>query len=212
VIEEVVGTSIKAFVFKGFVEMSYVAVHDNVLNGRIQELISALHKARASCDTMREREIKKDKAYAELEKKCNEALQYLDKNPLVFNMCAEIETLQSQVNGLYSEYSRLILEETKWINYEKTLSTLRAKVKGSNLKGKDSRLLKSSFYRRLVKASIIYGMCTAFEEVAELKMPFVLEEMPCYRPSSKEEYDRAGNDLADASYPFLAELTADPRA
>ncbi|GJT69826.1 hypothetical protein Tco_1029112, partial [Tanacetum coccineum] len=33
-----------------------------------------------------------------------------------------------------------------------------------------------------------------------------------YRPSLKEEYDRAGNDLADASYPFLVELTADPHA
>ncbi|GKE35721.1 hypothetical protein Tco_1455043 [Tanacetum coccineum] len=39
-----------------------------------RELIFALHKARASCDAIREREIKKDKAYAELEKKYNEAL------------------------------------------------------------------------------------------------------------------------------------------
>ncbi|GKA28868.1 hypothetical protein Tco_0715113 [Tanacetum coccineum] len=66
---------------------------------------------KASCDTNREREIKKDKAYAEL-----------DKN--------------SQVNGLHSEYSRLILEEKKWINYEQTLSTLRAKVEGLRSKGK----------------------------------------------------------------------------
>ncbi|GKA75860.1 hypothetical protein Tco_0782238 [Tanacetum coccineum] len=65
---------------------------------------------------------------------------------------------------------------------------------------------------RLVKASIIYGRCSAFEEVAELKKPFVLEEMPVYRPSLKEEYNRAGNDLADISYPFLAELIADPHA
>ncbi|GKA28867.1 hypothetical protein Tco_0715112 [Tanacetum coccineum] len=34
--------------------------------------------------------------------------------------------------------------------------------------------------------------------------------MPGYHPSSKEDCDRAGNDLADASYPFLAELTNDP--
>ncbi|GJZ99330.1 hypothetical protein Tco_0671881 [Tanacetum coccineum] len=44
---------------------------------------------------LRERDIKKDKAYAELEKKCNEALQDLDKNPLVSDMRVEIETLQS---------------------------------------------------------------------------------------------------------------------
>ncbi|GJS06023.1 hypothetical protein Tco_0362819 [Tanacetum coccineum] len=51
-----------------------------------RELISALHKARASYDAIREREIKKDKAYAEIEKKCNKALQDLDKNPLVSDM------------------------------------------------------------------------------------------------------------------------------
>nr|GEY45451.1 hypothetical protein [Tanacetum cinerariifolium] len=119
------------------------AVLDNVLNGRTRELIFALHKARASCDTMqescdtmREREIKKDKAYAELEKKCNEALQDLDKNPFVFDMRSEIETLQSQVNGLHSEYSRLILEEKKWINYEQTLSTLRTKFESLRSEGK----------------------------------------------------------------------------
>nr|GEU34304.1 hypothetical protein [Tanacetum cinerariifolium] len=86
------------------------------------------------------------------------------------------------------------------------------KSEASNLKGRDSRLLKSSFYNRLVKASIIYGRCATFEEIAELKRPFVLEEKPGYRPSSNKEYDRAGNDLADASYPFLAELTVDPYA
>nr|GEU55797.1 hypothetical protein [Tanacetum cinerariifolium] len=157
------------------------AVLDNVLNGRTLELISASHKAKASCDTMREREVKKAKAYVELEKKRNKALQDLDKNLLVSDMCAEIKTLQSRVNGLY----------TMKLIYSDEIGVLIA---------------------RLVKASIIYGRCSIFEEVAELKKPFVLEEMPGYRPSSKKEYDQAGNDLADASYPFLAELTADPYA
>ncbi|GKA00954.1 hypothetical protein Tco_0673619, partial [Tanacetum coccineum] len=70
------------------------AVLDNMLNSRTRELISALLKARASCDAIREREVKRDKAYAEIEKKCNEALQDLDKNPLVFDMRSEIKTLQ----------------------------------------------------------------------------------------------------------------------
>ncbi|GKE30193.1 hypothetical protein Tco_1445577 [Tanacetum coccineum] len=89
------------------------AVLDKMLNSKTRELISALHKARVSCDTIREREIQKDKAYAELEKKCNEALQDLDKNPLVSDMRAEIETLQGQVSGLHNEYSRLVLEQKK---------------------------------------------------------------------------------------------------
>ncbi|GKE98960.1 hypothetical protein Tco_0022311, partial [Tanacetum coccineum] len=67
-------------------------VLDNMLNSRTRELISALHKARASGDAIREREVKRDKAYADLEKKCNEALQDLDKNPLVSDMRSEIET------------------------------------------------------------------------------------------------------------------------
>ncbi|GKG27409.1 hypothetical protein Tco_0403112, partial [Tanacetum coccineum] len=92
-------------------------VLDNVLNSR------------ASCDIIREREIKKDKAYVELEKKCNEALQHLDKNPLVFDMHSEIETLQGQVHGLHNEYNRLVLKEKKWVNYEQNLSTFHARVK-----------------------------------------------------------------------------------
>ncbi|GKF17556.1 hypothetical protein Tco_0062474 [Tanacetum coccineum] len=65
---------------------------------------------------------------------------------------------------------------------------------------------------RLVKASIIHGRCVAFKEVVELKEPLVLKKMLGYRPSSKEEYDRAGDDMANASYPFLTELIVDPYA
>ncbi|GKB60219.1 hypothetical protein Tco_0916405 [Tanacetum coccineum] len=56
---------------------------------------------------------------------------------------------------------------------------------------------------KLVKASIKYGRCAAFEEVAKLKEPFVMEKMACYRPSLKQEYNQAGDDLANASYPFF---------
>ncbi|GKF51302.1 hypothetical protein Tco_0147769, partial [Tanacetum coccineum] len=86
--------------------------------------------AKASYDTIRARELDKDRAYAELERRCNEALQNLDKNPLVFDMRAEIKALQGQVDGFHSEYSRLILEEKKWVNYEQTLSSLLAKIEG----------------------------------------------------------------------------------
>nr|GEZ23749.1 hypothetical protein [Tanacetum cinerariifolium] len=56
---------------------------------------------------------------------------------------------------------------------------------------------------KLVKASIIYGSCAALEEVAKLKEPFVMEKMVGYRPSSKQEYDQAGDDLTNASYLFF---------
>ncbi|GKD22643.1 hypothetical protein Tco_1224346 [Tanacetum coccineum] len=64
----------------------------------------------------------------------------------------------------------------------------------------------------LVKSSIIYGRCAAFEEVAKLKEPFVMEKMAAYRPSSKQKYDQAGDDLANASYPFLPKYVNDPYA
>ncbi|GKD09005.1 hypothetical protein Tco_1188690, partial [Tanacetum coccineum] len=53
-----------------------------------RQLMSTLEKARASCDAIWEREIEKDKAYAKPERKCKEALQELDKNPLVLDMHA----------------------------------------------------------------------------------------------------------------------------
>nr|GEY23985.1 hypothetical protein [Tanacetum cinerariifolium] len=63
---------------------------------------------------------------------------------------------------------------------------------------------------KLVKAFMFSGRCAAFEEVANLKEPFVLEKMHGYLPSLKEEFDRARDDLANALYPFLVELTVIP--
>ncbi|GKG00015.1 hypothetical protein Tco_0301705, partial [Tanacetum coccineum] len=54
-----------------------------------------------------------DKAYANLEMGCNDALQDSEKNLLVLDMHEEIETLQRQFDMLYGEYSRLVLEEKK---------------------------------------------------------------------------------------------------
>ncbi|GKB21880.1 hypothetical protein Tco_0855803 [Tanacetum coccineum] len=65
---------------------------------------------------------------------------------------------------------------------------------------------------KLVRSSITYGRCQAFEKAAVMKEPFVLEKMSGYRPSSKEEYDQAGDALANASYPFLAEYVINPYA
>nr|GEW89360.1 hypothetical protein [Tanacetum cinerariifolium] len=63
---------------------------------------------------------------------------------------------------------------------------------------------------RLVRAAIVHGRCTTFEEIARLKEPFVFEKMPGYRMSLKDEYDRAREDMAKASFPFLSEFTSNP--
>ncbi|GJY19300.1 hypothetical protein Tco_0390791 [Tanacetum coccineum] len=178
--------------------------------------ISALSKARASCDAIREREVAKDKAYAKLERKCNEALLDLEKNLLVLDMYSEIKTLQGQVDKLHSKYSRLIIEENKWVNYEHTLSVLYTKLKSleskkEQLKSFEVQLLDEMdlLVARLVKAAMFYGRCTTFEEVIDLKEPFVLEKILGYHPSSRKEFDQAGDDLATASYPFITKATVD---
>nr|GEV61901.1 hypothetical protein [Tanacetum cinerariifolium] len=51
----------------------------------------------------------------------------MDKNPLILDMHAKIETLQGQVDRLHGEYSKLVLEEKKWVNYEHTLVIIHLK-------------------------------------------------------------------------------------
>ncbi|GJY57482.1 hypothetical protein Tco_0456597 [Tanacetum coccineum] len=170
-------------------------VLDNVLNSRTQELISALHKATASYDVIRASELEKDKAYAELERKCNKALLDLNKNPL------------SKIKGLKSERERLKLSEIQPLQEMDVLKQDRASVVAKVVLDAATKLIRSDemgmLVAKLVKASIIYGRCAAFEEVAKLKEPFIMEKMADYRPSSKQEYDQAGDDLANASYPFF---------
>ncbi|GJY53437.1 hypothetical protein Tco_0445101 [Tanacetum coccineum] len=148
----------------------------------------------ASCDAIREKEIKKHKVYAELERKYNDALQDLDKNPLLLDMRVEIETLRGKVDMLHGKYSRLVLEEKKWINYEQTLAILHSKDKAAVMAKVvphvATELVRSDemglLFSWLVKAAMFHGRCTTFEEVADLKEPFDLEKMPGYHHSFKK--------------------------
>ncbi|GJS94844.1 hypothetical protein Tco_0801812 [Tanacetum coccineum] len=144
--------------------------------------------AHAVLDNM---EIKKDKAYAKPERKCKEALQDLDKNPLVLDMHAEIETLQGLKQDWATVLSKVVPDVAMKLIHSDEMGFLVAK---------------------LVKAAMFRGRCAAFEEVASLKDHFILEKMSGYHSSSKKEFDRASDGLANASYPFLAEVTADPYA
>ncbi|GKF28273.1 hypothetical protein Tco_0094615, partial [Tanacetum coccineum] len=47
---------------------------------------------------------------------------------------------------------------------------------------------------------------------SQVEGAFFLEKMIDYRTSPKDEYDRAGEDMANASYPFLSEFTSNPYA
>ncbi|GJT71861.1 hypothetical protein Tco_1031147 [Tanacetum coccineum] len=169
---------------KDFFDFHWVVAH--VTPSRTCKLISVLSKARASCDAIREREVAKDMAYAKLEGKCNEALYDIEKNPFVLDMRSEIKNLQGQVDKLHSEYSRLFLEEKKWVNYEQTLSVLRLKIEATRFVCSDEMGL---LVARLVKVAMFHVKCTAFEKVADLKEPFILENILGYRPSSRKEFD-----------------------
>nr|GEW76650.1 hypothetical protein [Tanacetum cinerariifolium] len=100
----------------------------------------------------------KDNAYAEVEKKCNEALKDLDKNPLVFDMRAKIETLQSRVNGLHKVDG---LRQDRAVVVARVILDAAMKLIRSDEMG--------FLITRLVKASIIHGRCAAFEELLSKK-------------------------------------------
>ncbi|GJW12697.1 hypothetical protein Tco_1578524 [Tanacetum coccineum] len=143
-----------------------------------------------------QREVKRDKAYADLENKCIEAFQDLYKNPLVSDIHSKIKTLQGQeIDGLRQDRAVVV---------SKVVPDAIMKLVHSDEMG--------ILVARLVRAAIIHGRCTEFEEVAKLKEPFVLEKMPSYRTSSKDEYDQAREDMANASYPFLSEFTSNSYA
>ncbi|GJS16161.1 hypothetical protein Tco_0410633 [Tanacetum coccineum] len=147
-------------------------------------------------------------------------LQDLDENSLILDMHAEIETLQRQVNRVHSEYSILVLEEKKWVNYEHTLAILHSKVEGlkskrERLKKSETKLLQEVNGLRQDMVAVVAKVVphvVSFEEVATLNDPFELEKMPSYRPLSKKEFDQAGDNIATASYPFLTGAIDDPYA
>ncbi|GJR25035.1 hypothetical protein Tco_0973562 [Tanacetum coccineum] len=65
---------------------------------------------------------------------------------------------------------------------------------------------------KLASASVFYGRCDAFEEVAKMKDPFDLSKVKGYRSSYKKEHTKAENDLATDTFPFLSEFIVDPFA
>ncbi|GJW64968.1 ribonuclease H-like domain-containing protein, partial [Tanacetum coccineum] len=138
----------------------------------------------------------KDKAYAELEAKCNDALEDLGKNPLVLDLQAEIKFLHGQeIDGLKQDRATVVAKVVPYV----AIDLVRSDKMG---------LLVA----RLVKTALVHFRCSAFEEVAALKELFELEKMPGYRPFSKKEFDHVGDNVASASYPFLINATVDAYA
>nr|GEW56297.1 transposase, mutator type [Tanacetum cinerariifolium] len=94
------------------------------------------------------------------------------------------------------------IKDDKLNRKEKTVTCSQCGNLGDNKRGCTSQ-----------GGSSLFSMaCATLEEVAALKEPFKLEKMPSYSSLSKKEFDRAGDDLANASYAFLAEVTTGPYA
>nr|GEV38087.1 hypothetical protein [Tanacetum cinerariifolium] len=137
------------------------------------------------------------------------------KNKLV-NYEQTLSTLHARVKDLESKREKLKVSEAQLLQEIDSLKHDRAVVMTKVVPDAAMKLIQSDemgiLVAKLVKESMFHGRFSVLEEVANFKEPFVLEKMSGYRPSSKEEFDRAGDDLANASYPFLVELTVDPYA
>nr|GEV77019.1 hypothetical protein [Tanacetum cinerariifolium] len=194
---------------KDSADCCFVVAHtvlNNMLNSRTHQLMSALKKARALCDAIREKEIKKDKACAELERKLDLCLKR--KNGLTISRpCPCFAPKLKDLNLR----ERLKNSKTQLIEDIDSLKQDWAIVVSKVVYDVAMKLIRSDemgfLIAKLVKVAMLRGRCAAFEEVASLKEPFILENLSGYRYSSKKEFDHAGDGLANASYPYLNEVT-----
>ncbi|GKD37417.1 hypothetical protein Tco_1257624 [Tanacetum coccineum] len=118
----------------------------------------------------------KDMAYAELERKCNEALRDLDKNPLVSNMRAKIKDLQGQVDGLHSiesERERLKSVEIKLLQEIDSLKQDRDVVVSKFVPDIAIKLIRSDDLGVLIAKLV--RICQASDALANASYPFLAE-------------------------------------
>nr|GEU86862.1 putative reverse transcriptase domain-containing protein [Tanacetum cinerariifolium] len=130
-------------------------------------------------------------------------------------MSVEIETLQGKFGRLHEfERENLKCSKTQLLQDINGLRQDRATIVVKFVPHVDIKLICSDemciLVARLAKLAMFRGRCTDFKEVSALKEPFDLTKMSGYHPSSKKEFDQAGDALATASYPFIAEAETDP--
>ncbi|GJY73941.1 hypothetical protein Tco_0478372 [Tanacetum coccineum] len=168
------------------------AVVDNVVNRRSREMLKVIDQIKAECDVMKEREKARDQDCEELKAKCEATMADFDKNPTV-------NVFREKIVSLSGENAKLD----------------RAKVVSKVVPYMAMELVNSDDMGRLVakfvSASILFGRCQVFEEVARMKEPFDITKVKGYRSSYKQEYTRARNELATATFPFLTDVVVDPQ-
>ncbi|GKC05859.1 hypothetical protein Tco_0997469 [Tanacetum coccineum] len=104
-----------------------------------------------------------------------------------------LSILHAKVEGLESERERLKASKIQVLQEIDSLRQDKAAIVSKVVPDIAMKLIHSDemgvLVSRLVRVVIIHGRCTTFKEVAKLKEPFVLEKMPDYRTSLKDEYD-----------------------
>ncbi|GJT06274.1 hypothetical protein Tco_0840736 [Tanacetum coccineum] len=123
-------------------------------------------------------------------------------------------TLESKVASIEAEKARLEADEASLCREVDDLKRDRMEVVSKVVPYIAMELVHSDelgmLVGKLVSSAVFYGRCAAFEEVAEMKEPFSLTKVKCYRPSYKKEHTKAGNNLVTAAFPFISEVVADP--
>ncbi|GJT19852.1 hypothetical protein Tco_0878558 [Tanacetum coccineum] len=189
------------------------AMVDNVLNRRARELVKVMEQMKGECEVLKERETTMDKECKGLKAKCEATMADFDNNPAVNVLRQKIKSLSDEVVALEVEKGKSEVVEATFRREIKVVKCKRVEVVSKVVAYVAMELVHSDkmamLVGKLVSSVIFYGRCVAFEEVANMKEPFDLANVKGYRPSYKKEYTKAGNDLANAIFPFLSEVKED---
>ncbi|GKA46828.1 hypothetical protein Tco_0739711, partial [Tanacetum coccineum] len=167
----------------------------------------------------------RDQECEELKVKCEMAMTKFDKNLAVIVLHEKISALLGEVS-LWPLESKVASLEAEKVKLEAAEASPRQELEKSKLDRAEvvSKVVPyvaielvpsdnmGKLVAKLVSSSIFYGRCQAFEEVANMKDPFDLTKVKGYRPSYKQEHTKAGNEFVTATFPYLADVVADPYA
>ncbi|GJZ31938.1 hypothetical protein Tco_0576985 [Tanacetum coccineum] len=127
-------------------------VVDNAVNRRPRELLKVIDPIRAECDLLK------------------------DRNPAVNVLYEEIASLSGEVTSLEAEKVKLEVVKASFRQEPHNAKLDRAEVISKVVPYVAMELMNSDdmdrLVAKLVSASILYGRCHAFEEVAKMKDPF----------------------------------------
>ena len=106
------------------------AVMDNHLNDHTRDLIRTVKGAREKMDAILAKEKERDREFDDLKAKCEEAMEEIEKNPLVQDLRSDIQGLEKKLKDARSEFKRLRVEEAKIGGYKEEIATLESKCEG----------------------------------------------------------------------------------